>query len=110
MTGQDFRVGVEVVLRDGENPAQFENQELQACTLAPGEGLFAPAVVAQDDDPHIALVGIAPGMSALVGNGSSLPDPSFAIDDVVVAYVGPSFVALVIALDTENLPAGCPFR
>ena len=103
-------MGVEVVLRDGEDSAELEYQEFQAVTLAPGQRLLSRAVVAQENDPDITLVGIALGMGALVGNGSSLPDPSFTVYDVVVAYVSPSFVTLVVTLDAKDLPAVCPPR
>ena len=103
-------MGVEVVLRDGEDSTQLEHQELQDGTLATGQRLFSRAVVAEDNDPDITPVGIALGMGALVGNGPSLPDPSFAVDDVVVADVGPALVTLVVTLDAEDLSASCPSR
>ena len=92
-------MGVEVVLRNGEDSAQLEHQELQALPLALGQGLPARAVVAEDNDPDIAPVGIALGMCALVGNGPSLPDAPFAVDDIVVADISPALVTLVVTLD-----------
>lgn len=109
VSGQDLRVGVEAGRWYGKVLPKLEHQELQAVALSLVEKLFAGAVVAKDDDSDVASVGVASCVGALVGYRPSLPDPARPVDDIVVADIGPALLALVIALNSQDLPGGSPF-
>ena len=109
VTRKDLSVGVEAACRYGKVLSQLENEELQAVTLRLVQLLFAGAVIPQHDNSNISTVGISPGVGTLVGYLPSLPDPAGAIDDIVIADVSPSLLALVVALDSQDFPGGSPF-
>ena len=106
---KNLSVGVEAGCRYGKVLSQLEHEELQAVTLSLVQLLFAGAVIPQHDNSDVSAVGISPGVGALVGYRPSLPDPAGAINDIVIADVSPSLLALVVALDSQDLPGGSPF-
>ena len=109
MARKNLSVGVEAGCRYGKVLSQLEHEELQAVTLSLVQLLFAGAVIPQHDNSDVSAVGISPGVGALVGYRPSLPDPAGSINDIVIADVSPSLLALVVALDSQDLPGGSPF-